>query len=78
MELKPCPFCGNVPKIEQKPLWDNGHGYYGCFKYVIQCHNCGCQIYMAGNDTANRDSETARTNAINAWNRRKEHDNVHT
>ena len=50
MELKKCPFCGEIPYIEKKPLWKtyNGttHGYYGCFEYDIRCHKCGCNILL--------------------------------
>lgn len=33
MNLKPCPFCGELPYLEKKPLWrtygdGTTHGYY--------------------------------------------------
>lgn len=77
MNIKPCPFCGEIPYLERKPLWStysNGstHGYYGCYEYVIQCRNpeCGCRVNLGRNDTVYIKDEEARQNAINAWNRR--------
>ena len=54
-ELKPCPFCGEVPYIEKKPLWRTGmngstHGYYGCFEFDIHCDKCGCRVNLGRND----------------------------
>ena len=73
-KLKPCPFCGEVPHIEKKPLWRtvNGifHGYYGCFEYDISCHKCGCKVPLGKNDTVYRSDDEAKKNAIEAWNRR--------
>ena len=73
-ELLPCPFCGEIPYIERKPLWKeyggSAHGYYGCFEYDIRCHKCGCNIPLGGNDTVYRKDEEARQNAIKAWNTR--------
>lgn len=73
-ELKPCPFCGTVPYIERLPLWEtyggHTHGYYGCYKYDIQCHKCGCAIPLPQNDTIYRKDEEARQNAIDTWNKR--------
>lgn len=77
MNIKPCPFCGETPYLERKPLWStysNGstHGYYGCHEYVIQCRNpeCGCSVKLGRNDTVYNKDEEARQNAIKAWNRR--------
>lgn len=77
MEIEPCPFCGDIPYIERKPLfriYGDGtcSGYYGCYEYVIQCNNpdCGCRVNMKGNDTIYRSDEEAKTNAIKCWNRR--------
>ena len=74
-ELKPCPFCGEIPCIEKKPLWKtyyNGitHGYFGCFEYDICCNKCGCNVTLGGNDTIYRTDEEAKKNATEAWNRR--------
>lgn len=76
--LKPCPFCGNVPCLEKRPLWrssgGSAHGYYGCYEYVIKCDRvgCGCSVNLGSNDTVYRSDEEAKQNAIDAWNRRFE------
>jgi Lar family restriction alleviation protein len=74
MQLKPCPFCGELPYLEKKPLWRtvNGstHGYAGCWEYDIRCHKCGCTIPLHSNDTIYRSDDEAKQNAINTWNRR--------
>ena len=77
MQIKPCPFCGEIPYLERRPLWreyDRGvtHGYYGKFEYVIQCDNpkCRCSVKLGANDTIYNSDEVAKENAINAWNRR--------
>ena len=75
IDLKPCPFCGCRVSLEKRPLWGGGRGYYGAYKFIIECPNidCGCQINLRQNDTIYRDEETAKQNVIAAWNRR--HDN---
>ena len=77
MNLKPCPFCGEVPYLERSPLWTTykdgtTHGYYGDFEYVIRCRNpeCGCSVYLGRNDTVYNTDEDAKNNAIKAWNKR--------
>ncbi len=69
-QLKPCPFCGNIPYIEKIPLWHGSHGYYGCFKFDIHCDKCGCTVNLGKNNTIYTDEKQALNNAINAWNRR--------
>lgn len=75
--IKPCPFCGEVPYLERRPLWQTysdgtTHGYFGCYCYEIACRNndCGCSVKLGRNDTVYTDDEAARRNAIAAWNRR--------
>ena len=76
-ELKPCPFCGEIPYIERKPLWRGSHGYVGRFEYDIHCRKCGCEVPLPGNNTIYNTDDDARKNAVTAWNRRyKEDDNV--
>lgn len=77
MSIKPCPFCGEIPYLERKPLWETyrsgtTHGYYGCYEYEIKCNNleCGCSVKLGRNDTIYNKDEEAKQNAINAWNRR--------
>lgn len=75
MNLKPCPFCGELPYLEKKPLWrtygdGTTHGYYNCFEYDIRCHKCGCTIPLHGNDTIYHKDEEAKQSAVNTWNTR--------
>ena len=75
MQIKPCPFCGEIPYLERKPLWHTyrdgtTRGYYGKFEYVIKCHRCGCNIPLGGNDTIYRSDEEAKQNAVDTWNKR--------
>lgn len=81
MELKPCPFCGEIPFLERVPLWgtyNNGttHGYHGCFEYIIKCANpeCGCIVNLGKNNTIYNSDEDAKNSAIAAWNRRMNRD----
>jgi hypothetical protein len=77
MEIKPCPFCGDIPYIERKPLFriygdGTTHGYRGCYEYDIHYHNpdCGCRVNLKGNNTIYHSDEEAKANAIKCWNRR--------
>ena len=77
MNIRACPFCGETPYLERKPLWTkyaNGttHGYYGCYEYDIHCHNpeCGCTVNLGNNTTIYNTDEEARKSAIENWNRR--------
>ena len=56
MELKPCPFCGSVGKVEHKKALGT---------WIIQCSNNQCPAsYMIGWDY------DTQNEAIEAWNRR--------
>ena len=65
-ELKPCPFCGEIPFLDKNPII----GYKGYFEYDIHCSKCGCHLWYRGNDTIYRTHEEAIKNVIEAWNRR--------
>ena len=69
-ELMPCPFCGTEVKLEKIPLWHGSHGYHGCYKFEIECKNCGARPNYQQNDTIYRNEEEAKTNTIKSWNRR--------
>ena len=69
-QLKPCPFCGSSVSIKEKPLWRDGHGYYDCYDYFIECEECGCTIREARATTIYQSAEQAKANIIKAWNRR--------
>ena len=73
--LKPCPFCGEIPYIDRKRMWNTHydgttHGYVGSYEYDIHCHKCGCIIPLGENHTIYISDEEAKQNAINAWNKR--------
>lgn len=73
--LKPCPFCGEIPYIDRNRMWNTyydgtTHGYVGSYKYDIHCHKCGCTIPLGDNTTIYLSDEEAKQNAINAWNKR--------
>ena len=74
MNIKPCPFCGEIPYLEKKPLWreygGSTHGYFGCFEYVIKCRNpeCRCTVHLGKNNTIYNSDDEARENAIKYWN----------
>ena len=60
-KLKPCPFCGEIPKID-----------YGCeyiddiAKYWIQCNNEKCRIRPC------TDMHVYKFVVVREWNRRKD------
>lgn len=58
-ELKPCPFCGTVPKMGTSELMN------GRPRYFVECEGNGCVMRAY---TAN-DYETP-LEAVEAWNRR--------
>lgn len=72
-DLKPCPFCGNKVGLKRNPLFNNGHGYYNCYEYVVECDNpdCRCNVKMPKNNTVYYSDYEASNNAIKAWNRRQ-------
>ena len=57
-ELKPCPFCGNIP--EYNDYVDDDF----CISRII-CSNCGAQVVRASNTI-----EDIKPEIITAWNRR--------
>lgn len=58
-QLKPCPFCGNIPYIEKIPLWHTYHGHYVCleFEFDIHCDKCGCTVILGNNNTIYTDEK---------------------
>ena len=54
-KLKPCPFCGKQPNIEQNNSTK---------KYWIHCDNPKCRIQPCG------DMHTSRSVVVREWNRR--------
>lgn len=61
-ELKPCPFCGEQPELDEWHYGDAGE----CITFMVQCknENCTCRPFT---------QEYIRVlPAIEAWNRRAE------
>ncbi len=58
-ELKPCPFCGGIPKMHMisQDFFDTGTYTTG---YSVFCQNCRCAT----------EYELTQLEAIEAWNRR--------
>lgn len=68
-ELKPCPFCGQIPIIEESARFprygkDEGKRIKG---YTVVCQNMYCILYNADNWYERSEKE-----ASEAWNRRAE------
>ena len=70
--FKPCPWCGNVPRMHIEPLWHGSHGYPGCYEYIVRCPRCGATVPHGGYDTIYHPVDWAEEQAIKAWNRRAE------
>ena len=69
VELKPCPFCGKIPEIQEDYRWPR-HGNYAGKRvnaYEIICVNFDCPIYKADNVYF-----LSKEEAMEAWNRRAE------
>lgn len=68
-ELKPCPFCGQTPKMEESARFprygkDEGERIKG---YTVVCQTMYCILYNADNWYGRSEKE-----ASEAWNRRVE------
>lgn len=68
-ELKPCPFCGQIPIIEESARFprygkDEGERIKG---YTVVCQNMYCILHNADNWYERSEKE-----AREAWNRRVE------
>lgn len=70
--LKPCPWCGSSGSINIEPMWNNSHGYYGCYSYQVKCITCNTSAPNSKFDTIDLTHEEAKNRAITAWNTRKE------
>lgn len=67
-ELKPCPFCGSEVEMDIYSMDRNGHGYPGCFKYVIECKQCH-MAHIEEYDVYKTQTDAMRF-VRNKWNRR--------
>ena len=66
-DLKPCPFCGRIPEIQEDSRWPR-HGKYAGKRvdaFEVVCKNMGCVICGADNVYFLSAEEAAE-----AWNRR--------
>ena len=68
-ELKPCPFCGQTPRIEESARFprygkNKGKSIKG---YTVVCKNLDCILYDADNWY-----RISKLKACAAWNRRVE------
>ncbi len=64
-----CPICHTYPTLKISSMWgDNGHGYYDCYSYKIECPKC-CLIESNGSTTVyDKSFENALINGIKSWN----------
>lgn len=69
-----CPFCHEIPELIKKPLWNGeGHGYYNCFQYSVQCTNGECKVNPKTseyNDIYDMTEDDCFNKAIEDWNDR--------
>ena len=66
IKLKPCPFCGGIPKIEEKyKQWD---GVYYSVNSIV-CEVCGASSKEVC-DINNKDRSERVYEVIEKWNRR--------
>ena len=67
IKLKPCPFCGGIPKLEHKDeMWDS-QIYRATY---IQCEVCRAKTKEVWNTHYNDKPNEREKEVIEAWNRR--------
>ena len=70
-KLKPCPFCGNVPKIDSKP---ESHGYKYGTVFIACCNGIMIEEDVHKYDWKNKKSvfveEKSLKEIANKWNKR--------
>lgn len=71
-KLKPCPCGCDYVELKKYPLWNESHGYYGCYEFLIKCANPNCcwKFCPPDNNTIYQSKEEAKRKVINAWNNR--------
>lgn len=69
MTPKPCPFCGNEPRVQRDSRWPRSGPHEGerVDAFEVVCDNFNCPIYHADNKYF-----LSEEDAIRAWNRRLE------
>lgn len=67
-ELKPCPFCGGQPELENREMFErldyNGNG--ACI--TVECHKCSLDFYEHTHDE--HDYYIRAFMIVEKWNRR--------
>lgn len=74
-DLRVCPFCKQPVKLYREQLWtDGGHGYFGCYDYVVECCNLNCHVQPRTKaiEDIYRKPEEAIDIAIERWNDQSE------
>ncbi|MCK9470333.1 MAG: Lar family restriction alleviation protein [Bacilli bacterium] len=67
--IKACPICGNIPHIEKESMdRGNGHGYPGCYEYIIKCSVCGYPTPQSCSTIYIKSHEEAKAEVIKYWN----------
>lgn len=66
LSMLPCPFCGQEPKLTERPSTDGEGGGFSCF---IACY-CGGYSACAHKMGRGPSPEEAKMTALAAWNMR--------
>ena len=70
---KECPWCHQIPAVEEVPLWHGSHGYHGNYEYYVGCKNERCKVRprtTAYNDIYHGDKQKCIDACIKDWNDR--------
>lgn len=71
VDLRPCPFCGNNVRLEDREFDDFAGSYFTNTMFVIECEKCGISMKRypkRGYGT----TDEQKQDLINLWNRRTE------
>lgn len=69
-ELKPCPFCGGAPEVVRRDVEPQGDPWYGDKEETFVLCGCGACLFDGSFHEGFGTGETARIDAVEAWNRR--------
>ena len=62
-ELKPCPFCGQIPRMNEHRFYDDDLKGFNDYSYGVECPDCFTQSFQF---------YKSKEKAIKAWNTRAE------